>query len=279
MSGSIVRALVTEESRLADLRQRGADAAADGRLRLAEPLVSFVAPASLEAEQYRALRHLVERLHRDNGLQVFAVTSAGAGEGKTITTLNLAGSLAQAPEARVLVIDADLHRPTVAKYLGLGRPRSPGLAEAVLHGSHTLSGTVRRIEPLNVSVLLAGTGSAGSYELLTSPRLEELLTEARGTYDYVLIDTPPVVPLADSRLLSKVIDGYVVVVAAHKTPRKLLADACDLLDTAKLVAVVFNGDDQPLSNYYGYYGTHEGSTRQSGRVSWWRRVLAINRHP
>jgi capsular exopolysaccharide synthesis family protein len=268
---------MTEEGRLAEFRQRTADAT-DGRLHLAEPLVSFVAPASLEAEQYRALRHLVERMHRDNGFQVCAVTSASAGEGKTITTLNLAGSLAQSPDARVLVIDADLHRPTVAKYLGLTRPRSPGLAEAVLHSSHRLSDIVRRIDPLNVSVLLAGSGSAGSYELLTSPRLEELLLEARRLYDYVLIDTPPVVPLADSRLLAKIIDGYVVVVAAHKTPRKLLTDAFDLLDTAKLVAVVFNGDDQPLSNYYGYYGSHDGSTRAHDRpASWWRSLLGAGR--
>jgi capsular exopolysaccharide synthesis family protein len=250
----------------------------DGRVRIAEPLVSFLAPSSFEAEQYRALRHIVERMHRDKGVQVFAVTSAGAGEGKTITTLNLAGSLAQAAEARVLVIDADLHRPTVPRYLGLARPRTAGLAEAVLHPDVDLTSVVRRLDSLNVSVLLAGGGAIGSYELLTSPRLEDVLAEARRRYDYVLIDTPPVVPLADSRLLSKVIDGYVVVVAAHKTPRKLLAEAFDLIDTTKLVAVVFNGDDRPLSDYYGYYASHDGSTRSSDRLSWWRRALTGQSH-
>jgi capsular exopolysaccharide synthesis family protein len=245
-----------------------------GRLQIAEPLVSFAAPASFEAEQYRTLRHLVERLARDDRSQVFAVTSAGAGEGKTITTLNLAGSLAQSPEARVLVIDGDLHRPAVAQYLGLSGSRSAGLAEAILHGDRGLVPFVRRIDALNVSVMLAGGRSAGPYELLASPRLEDVMGEARGSYDYVLIDTPPVLPLADSRLLARVIDGYIVVVAAHTTPRRSLAEALDLLDRAKVVAVVFNGDDRPLSTYYGSYGYHDGPSRSAGHgLSWWRRLF------
>ena len=114
----------------------------------------------------------------------------------------------------------------------------------------------------------------GRYELLAAPRLEAVLDEARRSYDYVLIDTPPVVPLADSRLLSRVIDGYFLVVAAHTTPRRLLTEALDLLDRAKVVAVVFNGDDRPLSTYYGSYGYQDGSSRDSGnRPSWWRRLF------
>jgi capsular exopolysaccharide synthesis family protein len=250
---SIVRALITADTLSAEARPRGR-ASVDPRQPIAEPLVSFRAPDSYEAEQYRALRHLVERLRRDEGLQMFAVTSPAASEGKTVTTLNLAGSLAQSADARVLVIDADLHRPAVANYMGYGRQRSTGLADSILYEDHPLSRTVRHIEALNISVLLAGTASAGPYELLTSPRLEAVLADARRQYDYVLIDTPPVVPLADSRLLTRLVDGYIVVVAAHKTTKKLVADAFDLLDSARLIAVVFNGDDRPLSPYYGYYG-------------------------
>ena len=249
---SVVRALITPDTLAVEAHPR-AEAPVDPRRPIAEPLVSFRAPTSFEAEQYRALRHLVERLRRDQGPQVLAVTSPGASEGKTITTLNLAGSLAQAPDARVLVIDADLHRPSVANYLGFGRVRFPGLAEAILY-EDGLARTVRRLDPLNISVLLTGAASVGSYELLTSPRLEEVLADARRQYDYVLIDTPPVVPLSDSRLLSGVVDGYILVVAAHTTTRKLVADALDLLGSARLAAVVFNGDDRPLSPYYGYHG-------------------------
>jgi capsular exopolysaccharide synthesis family protein len=252
---------------------------ADEQSRLAEELVSFVAPASLEADQYRTLRHAVERLRHDSGFQVFGIASAGAGDGKTVTTLNLAGSLAQSPEARVLVVCADLHRAAVTQYLGFAR-RSPGLAEAILNEEYGLAQAVRRLDSLNVSVLLAGDAQARPYELLASPRLEGLLAEARRLYDYVLIDTPPVVPLADCRLLGRWVDGFIVVVAAHKTPRKLLAEALSLLEPAKVLGVVFNGDDQPLSPYYGYYGHQHRPSRASARPSvWWRRALKQQRHP
>jgi capsular exopolysaccharide synthesis family protein len=218
-----------------------------------EELVSFVAPGSAEADQYRMLRHAVERLHQDAGCQVFAITSAGAGDGKTVTTLNLAGSLAQATGTRVLVICADLHRETVTEYLGLARMQSPGLAEAITNEQYGLAQVVHRLDELNVTILPAGDVQVRPYELLASPRLKGLLAEARRLYDYVLIDTPPVAPLADCRLLGRWVDGFIVVVAANKTPRKLLAEALNLLEPSKLLGVVFNNDEQPLSPYYGYY--------------------------
>jgi Mrp family chromosome partitioning ATPase len=99
-----------------------------------------------------------------------------------------------------------------------------------------------------------------------------VLEEARRSFDYVLIDTPPVVPLADSRLLSRVIDGYIVVVSAHKTPRRVLAEALELIDRAKIIAMVFNGDDRRLSAYdYGYYGSADAAAKSSPRRTWWRR--------
>ena len=247
-------------------------AGADERLRLAEPLVSFLMPVSLEADQYRTLRQLVERRRSDAACQVLAVTSAAAGEGKTVTALNLAGALAQSSNSRVLIIDADLHRPSVAAYLGLADRRAPGLAEAILHEEFGLPQAVRRFESLNVSVLLAGDGQLGPYELLSSPRLEKLLRDARSFYDYVIIDTPPVVPLVDSRLLGRWVDGFIVVVAAHKTPRKLVAEALNLLDPVKVIGIVFNGDDRPLAAHYGYYGYSQPS---GSRPSWWRRALGI----
>jgi capsular exopolysaccharide synthesis family protein len=253
----------------------GREAVADGsgqRVRLAEPLVSFLMPVSLEADQYRTLRQLVERRRSDAACQVLAVTSAAAGEGKTVTALNLAGALAQSSNSRVLIIDADLHRPSVAAYLGLSDRRAPGLAEAIIHEEFGLPQAVRRFESLNVSVLLAGDGKVGPYELLSSPRLEKLLRDARSFYDYVIIDTPPVVPLVDSRLLGRWVDGFIVVVAAHRTPRKLVAEALNLLDPLKVIGLVFNGDDRPLAAHYGYYGYAQPS---GTRTSWWRRALSI----
>jgi Mrp family chromosome partitioning ATPase len=97
------------------------------------------------------------------------------------------------------------------------------------------------------------------------------LRDARSFYDYVVIDTPPVVPLADCRLLGRLVDGFIVVVAANKTPRKLLAEALNLLDPAKVIGLVFNGDNRPLAAYYGYYGYSQPSNHHT---SWWRRALS-----
>src|SRR5262245_16962933 len=124
--------------------------------RPAEELVSLRAPQSPEAEQYRALRETIERQRRDTGLRVVAITSAGPGEGKTVTSLNLAGALAQSAGTRVLLVDADLHRPAVARYLGLTDERAVGLADILADTTCGLANAVRRLDSVNVSVLLPG---------------------------------------------------------------------------------------------------------------------------
>src|SRR5204862_268880 len=239
------------------------------RLEIAEQLVSLLSPDSFEADQYRTLRHSVEWLRKESGLQVLAVTSAGPGDGKTTTTLNLAGALAQGPGARVLVVDADLRRPSVTGYLGFGALTSPGLAEALVDPAYDVRRTTRRVDGFNLSVLPAGAPQRAPYELLNSPRLEELLREARDLYDFVLVDTPPLVPLPDCRLIGKWVDGFLVVVGAHKTPRRLVAEALHLLEPAKVIGIVFNGDDRPRSSHYGYYHDYYGQGRRPG---WWRRA-------
>ena len=224
-----------------------------GEFLIAQQLISLRTPGSYAADQYRTLRHNIERLHRNADLQVVAVTSSKPGDGKSVTALNLAGALAQARDARVLIVDADLRRPSVADYLRLGSLRTPGLSELLMNSVGDLTALVRRLEGFNLWVLPAGTPQSAPYELLNSPRLDALVKEARRQYDYVLIDTPPLLPFPDSRILARLVDGYLVIVAAHRTPRKLLTDGLALLDPAKVIGVVFNGDDQHRSSHYGYY--------------------------
>jgi capsular exopolysaccharide synthesis family protein len=225
------------------------------RPRPAEELVSLRAPHSPEAEQYRSLRETIERQRRDTGLRVVAITSAGPGEGKTVTSVNLAGALAQSAGSRVLLVDADLHRPAVARYLGLTDERALGFADVLADSKCALATAVRRLESVNVSVLLPGRTHPRPYELLASSRLEQVLVDMRDQYDYVVIDTPPVLPVADCRVLGRWVDGFLLVVAAHQTTRKMLGEAIRLIDATKLMGVVFNGDDRPRRSYYGYYGS------------------------
>jgi len=221
---------------------------------IAEQLVSLVAPSSVAADQYRSLRYTVENLRKGAGLHAMAVTSPSPGDGKTVTTLNLAGALAQAEGARVLVIDGDLRKPSVASYLALEGLRSPGLSDALRDPRYDLRQIVRHLIGFNLWVVPAGPPEFSPYELLSSSRLELLLREARRDFDCVLVDTPPAVMMPDCRLIERWVDGVMLIVAAHKTPRKLVAEALSQLDPAKLVGVVFNADDNPTSAYYGYYG-------------------------
>jgi capsular exopolysaccharide synthesis family protein len=235
--------------------------------RIDEHLVSFLDPAGFESEQYRALRHLVEHLRKTAELAVTAISSPGDGDGKTTTAINLAGALAQAPTARVLLIDADLRRSTV---LGrLGEPDRSGLVDAVLKPALSLDDVVQVLPDLNLSVLPAGQRADKPYETLKSPRIPELLGEARRRYDYVILDTPPIVPVPDCRILEKLVDGVVLVVGANWTPRRMVEEALTLLDSTKLVGLVFNKDAHPPSGYYSPYSS--GLTR-NGHGRWWSRA-------
>jgi protein-tyrosine kinase len=231
-------------------------------------LVSLLHPTSFLAEPYRELRHIVEQRRRTAQLSIIAVSSAGDGEGKTTTSINLAGALAQAPGSRVLLVDADLRKSSVTRHLGLGDVANRGLVDAILDPNLSLDDVVRPRPPFNLDVLPAGALPSAPYEVLKSRRLEELLDEARRRYDYVVIDTAPLVPVPDSRLIGKLVDGFLLVVAAHKTRTKSLAAALNLMEPAKLVGLVFNGDDDGPSSHYG---AASGGQRPSWR-SLWRRT-------
>ncbi len=231
-------------------------------------LVSLVTPAAFEAEQYRALRHIVEQRHKADGLAVIAVSSPGVGDGKTTTAINLAGALAQAPEARVLLIEADLRRPSIGSLLGFGEVTGRGLVHGITDRSLSLGQLVRPRPPFNMHVILAGQTPPSPYEILKSPRLGELLDAARQQYDYVILDTPPLVAIQDCRVIARWIDGLLVVVAAHRTPRRLVEEALGVVDSSKIIGLIFNGDDPllPISRPGDYAGYHHAETKRPGRL-------------
>jgi len=242
---------------------------------LDEHLVSLVSPATFPAEQYRALRHSVEEMRRERGLQVIAVTSPTPGDGKTTTAINLAGALAQAPDLRVLLVEADLRRTSyrVPERLGLGGALGPGLAGAIMTPASSLNDVVRRHPRFALSVLPAGQSPVACYEVLKSPRLGDLLDEARQQYDYVIVDTPPAIAVPDCKVISRWVDGFLIVVAAHKTPLRLIEETLDTVDPAKTLGLVFNGDDSPLSVHSGYgsgYYTAYGQPHEARLARRWR---------
>jgi capsular exopolysaccharide synthesis family protein len=217
-------------------------------------LVALLNPDSFEADQYRTLRFAIDRACPSTSSRVIAITSSIPGEGKTLTTANLAAAVANSSQARVLMVDADLRRPSLAHVLGQGRVnRGWGLVDAILDRRLSLDQIAWRREPFNVSAVTSRRPQADTYELLANGRFGELLNEARQQYQYVIIDTPPVLPTPDSRLLAEWIDGYVIVVAADKTPRKLLEETLALLGPSKILGLVFNRESHKQSRYGKYY--------------------------
>jgi capsular exopolysaccharide synthesis family protein len=215
-------------------------------------LVSLTAPASFAAEQYQGLRLTIERLARARDMKVIAISSPAAGDGKTVTAINLAGALARGSDERVLLIDADLRRPSVARQLGM-TDAHVGLADALSDDRTSVVSVVRRLEAYNLDVIPAGTPRAGISQILRSPRLDAFLKEARQRYAYIVLDTPPLLPVFDSALLAKSVDGVLMVVAANRTPRKLLGEALNMLDASTVLGIVFNRDERPLFGYYNAY--------------------------
>jgi len=207
-------------------------------------LVSLTRPASLEAEQYQTLRLNLQRLKAARDISMVAITSPTSGDGKTVTAINLAGALARGVDTRVLLIEADLRRPSLARQLGIASKTAPGLADVVLDPAVSLMDAVRHLD-FGFSALAAGSRPAAAHDVFNSPRFEALLREVRGQYDYVILDTPPIVPVSDCRLLAPWVDGLLLVVSAHKTPRKLVEESLNLLDGSSVLGIVLNRDDHP----------------------------------
>jgi capsular exopolysaccharide synthesis family protein len=234
---------------------------------LEEHLVTLLTPLVPAAEQYRRLRNFLEE-KADGRHLVVAVSSPARGDGKTLTTVNLAGALSQGGAPReVLLVDADLRNPSLAKTLGMTGYR-PGLSEAAVDRSLGLSDLVRATRFSHLFLLSGGKSDAAPHEVLQSSRIPELIEEARQRFDYVIVDTPPMIAVSDCHLIEKWVDGFVIIVSAHGTPRKLVEDALRAMDPQKVLGFVFNKSDQPAGQYYYYYGHGNGAGRRRGEAFW-----------
>lgn len=211
-------------------------------------LNSFRSGGSLFSEQFRTCRARLSQITGTRPARCLGVVSAIGGEGKTSITLGFALSLGRETDERTLVIDADLRRRCVDDYLGL--PAAPGLGEWLTSGGPDVE--VRRLEAHRLSVLGGGRSATTRPDLLGSPRMAGLLDAARSRYGWVLVDCPPLVPVADSLYLQDLLDGFLLVVRAHVCPRESVEEAVASLKPGRIVGVMFNGYRDILPNYYSY---------------------------
>jgi capsular exopolysaccharide synthesis family protein len=187
---------------------------------------------------------------------VIVVTSANPGEGKTTTTVNLAASLAQTG-ARVLAVEADLRRPSMSQHFGVNK--APGLTDLIV-GKSEASQAIHNTRFKGLMVLPCGYLPPNPAELLGSARMKDVLRALRSHYDWVIVDTPPVLAMADTPVLCPVVDGVVLVVAAESSGRPAVHRAIDQILSVggKVVGVVLNKVDLERNAYYygQYYGEY-----------------------
>ena len=215
-------------------------------------LVTQVRPQSQMAESYRALRTSLLLSNLGAPPKVILVTSARPQEGKTTTSINSAIVLAQ-KGVKVLLVDADLRRPSVHKSLGMG-PRS-GLSN-VLTGSATLEQTITPAPMLpNLFVLAAGTPPPNPAELLASSNMKDVLADLREQFDHIVIDTPPTLSVTDAVALSPRVDAVILVIRSGQTTKQALRRARDILMqvNAHVTGVLLNAVDLTSPDYYYYY--------------------------
>jgi capsular exopolysaccharide synthesis family protein len=227
----------------------------------AAQLVLVHEPRSAMAEAFRGLRNAV--IARGPSPAVIVVTSAGASEGKTVVSLNLAGALAEAG-SRVLLVDVDLRHPGCHKALGVRSER--GLA-TVLAGEATLADVLHEVPASRLAFIPAGTMPRNPAELVNSAQMQQAIEELRGTYDFVVLDTPPVLPVADALVLARYADGVVLVVKAQETPREVVRRAVHQLERAgaRVLGPVVNNVDLGWSDYY-FYGSYYGAPYEAPRA-------------
>jgi len=209
-------------------------------------------PGAAISEAFRALRTSVLLSTAERPPQVILITSAQPSEGKTSTTLNLAATLAQ-KGSRVLLLDADLRRPGLARALGLSNAK--GLS-GILTGAHEYEDAIlQRVHGAEHLYLLpTGSRPPNPAELLCSMKMEKLILRLRQDFDHVIIDSPPILPLTDATILSNLVDGIIMIVECEATSRAALNRACRVMEHAggKILGTVFNKVDVRRDGYYGY---------------------------
>jgi capsular exopolysaccharide synthesis family protein len=218
-------------------------------------VVTLNEPRSIAAEQFGILAMEVRhRLGRDTS-QAIAITSATGAEGKTMTALNLTVALAKTMDAKVLLVEADLRKPRLHEYIGF-RP-DKGLSTLLRKPEEPIESYIWKMD--GFSVLPGGPALDDPLRYLTSRHAKNIFARLRQDYQFIVVDTPPIFPIADVKVIADLVDGIVVVVRARQTRREVIEHALENFQASKILGVALNGVNLRQSRYYEayeYYSDH-----------------------
>lgn len=211
----------------------------------------------LMIEQYRRLAANLHHAQQASGIRSVMITSAMPGDGKTLTAVNLALVLSDSYRKRVLLVDADLRRPSIPAVVD--QFNGCGLSEVLRATREQKIALIRLSQGL--TILPAGQPISNSIEALTSPRMRQILQEATEKYDWVVLDAPPAGQTTDARILTQMVDTSLFVVHAGRTQYPDVRRALDTLGTERIFGVVLNGVEESDTKHYYYGAVPEPSTR------------------
>jgi capsular exopolysaccharide synthesis family protein len=218
-------------------------------------------PESLAAEKFRFLGVRMRQLQQSRPIKRVLVTSTIAGEGKSLVSANLACVLARRKRQKVLLIEGDLRRPVLAERFGLGN--LAGLAEWLRTDEKSAS-NIYHLEGSDFWLMPAGHPPANPLELLQSGRFSALVAQLAELFDWILVDSPPLLPLADTTVLARVTDGALLVVREGATERAPLQRGLEILKRLDLLGVVLNSSSN--GNHHRYYQLYAEATKEVGKL-------------
>lgn len=228
-------------------------------------LITNKLPNSLSAEAYKTLRTNIEQITSIDNIKTILITSSISGEGKSTVAGNLAISLSK-NNHKVLVIDCDLRRPSLHDKFNIENEYGVG---EILLGENELKSSIKKIDS-RLSVLTAGKIKNDTAELFATENMKLLLEEVRITYDYIIIDSAPIIPVADTSVLARVIDAAVLVVRANKSIEKLVIQGYEKLKktSIKILGTVSNDSKRKSMNKFYMQYLINSKSRVRKKLLW-----------
>jgi capsular exopolysaccharide synthesis family protein len=227
-------------------------------------LVSIRDRESPAAEAFRLLRVRLRHLRKDRQLKKILITSTSPAEGKSFTAANLACTLASGSQERILLVEGDLRRPVLSKIFG-ANPQF-GIYDYI-SGKASLTASIYRLESAGIWLLPGGSSGGDPMEIIQSPKFSQAIEQFTAWFDWIILDSPPVLPMADTTALARLADGILLVARRGTTKKRKLVKGVEAFEPNKLLGAVLNSSDSPNEKDYYYYRHTSTASETAENVS------------